>query len=106
MIKFKIKECRKNKNISLYRLSKSTGISISYLRELENNKKTNPSLLVIYKIALLLGVHIEDLFYTNLEDLRELLYESIEKTGFTSEETLSISNFIDIIINTTSINDL
>ena len=99
MMEFKIKECRKSKNISLYKLSKSSGISISYLRDLENNRKSNPSLLVIYKIALLLNVHIEDLFYTDLENLRKLLYETIERTGYTSKETISISNLIDIIIS-------
>ncbi len=40
MVIFVIKNIRKSKNISLYRLSKSTGITRSYLRDLENNKKT------------------------------------------------------------------
>ena len=39
MVIFVIKNIRKSKNISLYKLSKLTGITRSYLRDLENNKK-------------------------------------------------------------------
>ena len=51
MFVFVIKEIRKKKNITVYNLSKTTGIARTYLLELENNKKFNPSLSVMYKIA-------------------------------------------------------
>ena len=41
MVIFVIKEIRKKKNINLYRLSKLTGLTRSYLRDLENNRKNN-----------------------------------------------------------------
>ena len=99
MIEFKIKEIRKNKHMSVYRLSKYTGIAISYLRDLENNKKFNPSLLVIYKIALALNVKIEDLFTIDLNKLRLELNESIDNTGIESKETLDICNLLNMLIN-------
>ena len=62
MLVFKIKEIRKSKNISLYFLSKTTKITRSYLRDLENNKKSNPTLQTLCKIANALDVNIKDLF--------------------------------------------
>ena len=41
MFVFRIKEIRNNKNISARQLSKETGLSRSYISELENNKKYN-----------------------------------------------------------------
>ena len=67
MFVFVIKEIRKKKNITVYKLSKITGIARTYLLELENNKKFNPSLSTMYKIANALDVKIDDLFYTELD---------------------------------------
>lgn len=67
MIVFKIKEIRENKNVTLYYLSKNTGISRTYLRDLENNKKSNPTIQTLYKIALALDVNLKDLFYSEFD---------------------------------------
>lgn len=67
MIVFKIKEIRNKKSITLYKLSKETGISRGYLTELENNKKSNPTIQALYKIALVLNVNIKDLFYSEFD---------------------------------------
>ena len=99
-MEFRIKEIREKKNITLYKLSKSTGISKSYLKDLENNNKTNPSLLIMYKLSLVLEVSIEELFVINLENLRNKLHESIDKNGLSSKETISISKLLDLLINT------
>lgn len=101
MFVFVIKEIRKKKNITVYNLSKLTGISRSYLLELENNKKFNPSLSVMYKIANALEVKIDDLFYTelDLEKLKQELNNSIEIYGIRSQEVLKISQIIDLLIN-------
>lgn len=101
MFVFVIKEIRKKKNITVYKLSKLTGISRTYLLELENNKKFNPSLSVMYKIANALEVKIDDLFCTelDLEQLKEKLNNAIEIYGIGTEETLEISQIIDLLIN-------
>ena len=52
MFIFRIKEVREKKNITLDKLEKETGISRSYLHALENNKKSNPSLLQCIKFLM------------------------------------------------------
>ena len=62
MIVFKIKEIRESENITLYTLSKATRITRSYLRDLENNKKSNPTLQTLCKIAKFFNKDVKDLF--------------------------------------------
>ena len=73
---FDIKGIRKKKGISIRELSKKTNISRSYLSELENNKKINPTLQSLLKIASALNVNVKDLFYTrfDIEDLKKEMY--------------------------------
>lgn len=101
MFVFVIKEIRKKKNITVYRLSKLTGIARTYLLELENNKKFNPTLSVMYKIANALEVKIDDLFYTelDLDELKQELNDRVEKYGLSAKETMEISQIIDLLIN-------
>lgn len=68
MIVFNIKKVREENNISIYQLSKKTGISRTYLVELENNKKSNPTIQILYQIALVLNVNIKDLFYSEFDE--------------------------------------
>lgn len=101
MFVFVIKNVRKNKNISLYRLVKITGLSYSYLSELENNKVFNPSLATMYKIAHALECKIDDLVYGELdiESLKEEMYRRIEEYGIGSKEVMEVSQIIDLLIN-------
>ena len=66
MFVFVIKQLRESKNISQYKLSQMTDISRTYLRNLENNKKCNPTLGILSLIAEALEVKIKDLFYEDL----------------------------------------
>lgn len=101
MIVFRIKQIRKQKKITAYQLSRDLNISRSYLSELENNKKLNVSLKVLFDISNALDVNIKDLFYTtfDIEDLKQKMYESIKDVGIDSKETLEISQLIDLLIN-------
>lgn len=101
MFVFVIKEKRKEKNITLYKLYKMTGLSYSYLSELENNKVFNPSLDTMNKIAHALNVKIDDLFYSHLDidELKKEMYRRIDKFGIESKEVLEISQIIDLLIN-------
>lgn len=98
---FVIKQIRIKKKISLYRLSKATGISIGYLQELENNKKNNPTLVVLDKIANVLNVPIKRLFceYVEVSELKEELYRRIDKYGINSKEAIEVSQVIDLLLN-------
>jgi len=101
MIVFRIKEIRKKKNITAYKLSKLINVSRAYMSELENNKRLNPSMKVLFDIATVLEVNVKDLFYTtfDIENLRKQLHERIERYGLNSKEALEISQVIDLLIN-------
>ena len=98
---FAIKPLRKSRNISLYELSNLTGISRTYLRNLENNKSFNPTLFILDKIAKALNVTIKDLFYydNDIDDLKKEMYFRIEKYGIDSKEVLEVSQVVDLLIN-------
>ena len=101
MFVFVIKEKRKEKKISLYKLNKMTGLSHSYLSELENNKISNPSLKTLTLIANALNVNVNDLFYSifDIERLKEEMYKKIDEKGLNSKEVMQISHIIDPLIN-------
>ena len=67
MIIYLIREIRKLKGIKLKELSDITGLSISYLSEIENNKNCNPSLLTIMKIAKALDKKLDDICFIDDE---------------------------------------
>ena len=101
MFVFVIKNIRLKQNITIYKLSKITGISRAYLIQLENNKKINPSLRTMYLIAQALNVKVDDLFYSKLDiqKLKEEMYQRIDKFGLDSKEVLEISQLIDLLTN-------
>lgn len=101
MFVFVIKNIRERKNLTIYKLSKMTGINRSYLTQLENNKKFNPSLKTMYSIARALEVKVDDLFYSELdiETLRDEMHSRIDKYGINSKEVMEISQLIDLLIN-------
>lgn len=101
MIVFNIRNIRKSKKISLRKLSDMTGISRAYLYDLESNRRFNPTLFILQKIAEVLEVDIKDLFYSlnELDILKEEMYRRIDKYGIDSKEVLEVSQVIDLLIN-------
>lgn len=101
MIVFNIRNIRKSKKISLRKLSDMTGISRAYLYDLESNRRFNPTLFILQKIAEVLEVDIKDLFYSlnELDILKEEMYRRIDKYGINSKEVLEVSQVIDLLIN-------
>ena len=101
MFVFVIKNIRERKNLTIYKLSKMTGINRSYLTQLENNKKFNPSLKTMYSIARALEVKVDDLFYSELDidNLKEEMYRRIDIYGIGSKEVMEVSQVIDLLIN-------
>lgn len=49
--------------MSIYKLAEETGLSPTYISNLENEQKTNPSKDVMEKIANVLQSNVQDLFY-------------------------------------------
>ena len=98
---FNIKKIRKNKGISLTKLHNLSGVSKSYLSNLENNKTFNPTMFILKKISEALQVDIKDLFYSTaeIEKLKEEMYRRMDIYGTTSKQVLEVSQIIDILIN-------
>ncbi len=65
MLVLKIKEIRTEKGLTQKELSKLSGVSESYIGDLERNEKI-PSIITICKLAKALEVDIKELF--NYED--------------------------------------
>lgn len=101
MYVFAIKPIRKKKNLTLYELSKRTGISRTYLRNIENNKTFNPTMFILKKISEALEVEIKDLFYSpyEVETLKKEMYRRIDEYGLGSKEVMEVSQIIDLLIN-------
>lgn len=101
MIIYLIKEMRKLKGIKLKELSDMTGMSISYLSEIENNKDCNPSLLTIVKIATALNEKLNDIYFVDdeINSLKNALNIYIEDYGVQSDETLTLSKKINELMN-------
>lgn len=57
----KIKDLMKGKNMSIYRLSKETGISDSLLGKILNGKVENPRIQTVKQIAKALNVTIDEI---------------------------------------------
>lgn len=107
MLIFNIKNIRKNKKISLNKLHQMTGVSRAYLYDLENNRRFNPTLFILQKIAEELEVNIKDLFYSlnDIDNLKEEMYRRIDEYGIDSKEALEVSQVIDLLINVKSKKD-
>lgn len=101
MIVFNIKRIREKQNISIRKLSLLTGLSRTYLSNLENNKRVNPTLSSLSAISTVLNVDIKELFYSDIElnKLKEEMYNRIDKFGIDSPEALEVSQIIDLLIN-------
>lgn len=57
----KIKDLMEEKNMSIYRLSKETGISDSLLGKILNGKVENPRIQTVKQIAKALNVTIDEI---------------------------------------------
>ncbi|CCJ32850.1 helix-turn-helix domain-containing protein [Caloramator australicus] len=56
-----IRRIAQEKNISFYRICKDSKVSNSYMSDLVNNKRKNPSIDILKRISNVLGVSIDEL---------------------------------------------
>lgn len=66
MCKNRIKIIRKEKGMTLYKLSDLSGISSGYLCHLENGTRNNPSLEVMQNIAKALNKSVAEVFFIQM----------------------------------------
>ena len=60
---YRLKAKREKKGMTLEQLKKKTGLSAGYLCNLENNKRINPSMETMKKIAEALDSKVQELFF-------------------------------------------
>lgn len=73
----KVREIRKQKGLSINKLSKISGVSLGYLSDLENNKTNNPSLETLNKIAEGLEVPLESLVSKDTVNIDSIISDGI-----------------------------
>lgn len=59
----KLKKRRKELELSVYELAEKTGLSATYISNLENEQKKNPSKETMEKIAANLDCNVTDIFF-------------------------------------------
>lgn len=85
----RVKTIRERKGISVYKLAKTSGISSTYLYEVEMGKK-QPTVEIISRICDALDISLADFFAESKEniELRPTTYKLIEKIATLSEESI------------------
>ncbi|MBO0995315.1 helix-turn-helix domain-containing protein [Bacillus sp. SD088] len=71
MIGERIREYRKQNNMSLSELAEKAGIAKSYLSSIERNIQSNPSIQFLEKISSVLNVSVQSLLHENPEQLSD-----------------------------------
>ncbi|KHD35175.1 hypothetical protein NL50_14875 [Clostridium acetobutylicum] len=111
MIGDNIKKIREKKGISKQELADNAGYSFAYISMLENNKRPNPSIKTIDKIAKALRVSVEEVMNTTNEKSIDTIDKNINDSGintiaahyeheeFTEDDKEDIDNFIKYILS-------
>ena len=73
----RIAKLRKKKGLSQANLAQEVGISRPYLSDIETGKYKNPGSLLLFRLAKVLGVNAEDIFF----DLDVSNTEHLNHTG-------------------------
>ena len=63
MYRNKMKKFRKERGMTLEKLSLKTGISVGYLSHLERGTRENPTSIIMDKIAKALGKSVQEVFF-------------------------------------------
>lgn len=85
-----LKKYRNEKKISQRKLSQASGVSFTYIQQLEKNKKQNPSIEIITKLSTALELEVKDLLGIQHEKER---IENIEKH---KTDILKVSKIIEL----------
>ncbi|WP_121610097.1 helix-turn-helix domain-containing protein [Mesobacillus foraminis] len=103
MIGKNIYEIRKSRGLSLSELSERSGISKSYLSNIERNIHQNPSIQILEKVAFVLKVDLNALLISNNETLQKTDQELVDfmlelkKSGINKDNLHRYQQLIDFI---------
>ena len=90
----------KYKNISAKELSIDSNISESYLYELVNNSKVNPTLDMLFQISDIINENVKNFFYavSEFEILQKKMNNLIEEKGVNDSEVKYLSEVLDRLL--------
>lgn len=99
-----ISEIRKRKGLTLTELAERAGIAKSNLSNIERSLNQNPSINIIEKIAIVLGVDVDTLLNTNIEakqqeieeEWLELIHE-FKESGVEKEQIQDLKTLMEFI---------
>ncbi|WP_340373698.1 helix-turn-helix domain-containing protein [Peribacillus sp. FSL E2-0218] len=90
MIGYRVKSLREERKMSISELSTKSGVAKSYISSLERNLQTNPTILVLEKIAKILGIKVDALLYEqgdkNMDEEWMQIMQEIMGCGISKEE--------------------
>ena len=96
----RIVELRERKNMSTNKLANLAGISQSYLRDLEMDKK-NPTVEMLSYICFALDISVQDFFSEQRNQVNPYLLSAIQLLD--DEEQIKLSEFICAVKKTTEL---
>ncbi|WP_285765485.1 helix-turn-helix domain-containing protein [Peribacillus sp. SI8-4] len=90
MIGYRVKSLREERKMSISELSTKSGVAKSYISSLERNLQTNPTILILEKIAGILGIKVDALLYeqgnTSMDEEWLQIMEDVMGSGISKEE--------------------
>ncbi|MDR4925427.1 helix-turn-helix domain-containing protein [Peribacillus simplex] len=90
MIGYRVKMLREEKKMSISELSTKSGVAKSYISSLERNLQTNPTILVLEKIASILCITVDALLHEqeehSMDDEWKEIIKDIMCSGISKEE--------------------
>ncbi|MGG6360832.1 helix-turn-helix domain-containing protein [Peribacillus frigoritolerans] len=97
MIGYRVKSLREERKMSITELSAKSGVAKSYISSLERNLQTNPTILVLEKIARILCIKVDALLNEQAdksmdEEWMEIM-QDVMGSGISKEE---MREFIEV----------
>ncbi|MFE4072822.1 helix-turn-helix domain-containing protein [Peribacillus sp. YIM B13477] len=89
MIGYRVKLLREERKMSISELSAKSGVAKSYISSLERNLQTNPTILVLGKIAKILSIKVDALLNEQADSLDaewKKIMQDIVGLGISKEE--------------------
>ncbi|MED3832023.1 helix-turn-helix domain-containing protein [Peribacillus frigoritolerans] len=102
MIGYRVKTIREEKKMSISELSAKSGVAKSYISSLERNLQTNPTILVLEKIAEILCIRVDALLNDQAEKRMDEewmeIMQNVMGSGISKEEMREfIQDRIDLL---------
>ncbi|MGE6716282.1 helix-turn-helix domain-containing protein [Peribacillus frigoritolerans] len=90
MIGYRVKSLREERKMSISELSTKSGVAKSYISSLERNLQTNPTILVLEKIARILCIKVDTLLNEQAENCMDEewmeIMQDVMGSGISKEE--------------------